>query len=188
MTPTSAHIHAARRAEQACLLELLRGVRQAVYINLWEYARGGNARVHPPLAIPNRLRDFPHSFLSQTSSARPRYQPPPPPRPPRTHLVSHVRADILQPPLPARPRLPPHRLRVLAHLHPLLARRLRQVHAIHRACPRLDERERHLEPDPAVRARDERDAVPERELVREVRRRRRRRRRRRARFPRAQKS
>ena len=88
----------------------------------------------------------------------------------RTHLVPYVRADILEPPLSAGARPSPQSLRELLHLRPLLVGRLGQVDAVHGPRARLDERERHLEPDPAVRARDERDAICERELAREDRR------------------
>ena len=85
----------------------------------------------------------------------------------RTHLVPYVRTDILQPPLPASARPLPQPLRELLHLRPLLVGRLGEVDAVHGARASLDERERHLEPDPAMSARDERDAVCERELARE---------------------
>lgn len=78
------------------------------------------------------------------------------------HLVGHIAADVLEPALAALAR---HARRVVAHGE-LLVRRLRgEVDAVHGARARLDERQRHLEPEPAPAAGDERDAVRERELV-----------------------
>lgn len=84
----------------------------------------------------------------------------------RSHLVSNIATNIFQPALAALVR---HAGRIVMHFLPLLGRLLGHVDAVHCASPGLDKRKRHLEPKPAVPARDERDTVCERELVLEER-------------------
>ena len=160
----SAQVHNSRHEIHTRLLELLCRVRQARDFGLGEHPCRRNAHIHPPLPIPDHLPDPPHPLLIQRSSVRPTSSL----HMPTTHLVPHVCTDILEPPLSAR--LTPKRLHILAHLHPLLPRRFQKVDTVHGARPRLDQGERHLKPDPTVRARDERNAICERELVREDRR------------------
>lgn len=83
------------------------------------------------------------------------------------YLVRYIGGDVLQARLALQSRHPPE---VFLHLVPLGPRLLREVDAVHgpRAC--LRERRRHLESEPAVRARDKGNAVRERELMREERR------------------
>lgn len=122
------------------ILELLRWILQAVGV-AFQDARRGNARVQPALPVPDRLPELPHPFL-----------------------VAHVCAEVLKAAL-SREAVEP--LGIVADPGPLLARLLRKVNAVDRACAGLDERQSHLEPEAAVPARDQGDAVGERELVRE---------------------
>lgn len=84
-----------------------------------------------------------------------------------TDLLGHINADVLKPGVPAGPL---HAARELLRLVPYLAGRLGQVSAVDDAAPGLDERDGHLEAKAAVGPSDERDAVSERELLREYRR------------------
>ena len=84
-----------------------------------------------------------------------------------THLVSDVRANVLQPRIPTSAL---HARDVLAHLRELVPWLFGQVDAVDDARASLDERECHLESYPAVPAGDEPDAVGEGELVLEERR------------------
>ena len=139
---------------QAHVLELLRRVRQARDFGLREYPRSSNTRIHPPLPIPNHLPDLPHRFLyafTKSFVALVNLLQ----KKKCTRLVRHVLADILE------------RAHGVADLGPLFAWLFRKIDAVHLPRPRFRERQRQLEPDPAVRPGDERDAVGERELLRE---------------------
>ena len=63
---TSVQLHIATRnatqVSDSCLLEPLRGVRQA-RLSRGENARPCDTRIHPPLPVPDRLSDLPHPFL-----------------------------------------------------------------------------------------------------------------------------
>lgn len=83
------------------------------------------------------------------------------------YLVRNIGRNVLQPRLAFQSR---HPREVFLHLVPLWPRLFREVDAVHRPRAGLCERRRHLEPEPAIRARDECNAVRERELVREERR------------------